>query len=236
MSEVKSPKLIYSLSRACKPARGSICDFFIVAAEFIDKTPIYGVCRVEVDKLVLQIGAWKLTGMVREMSKRLKYRYFSKGKQSNKGSYTHSSPVVRELASPQKNSDELTISVIGDSQKTTQRPVDEHVACFIWAGSALSKIIDKVGNLTTMKNHFGQHYSTINRIVSKENKCVSERPNPSLPLPTTPGLRWPFWFELESIPTIHYPKKTDKGLTQYRDVEFGINVVCASPNFMKHSS
>ena len=76
----------------------------------------------------MQIGAWKLTGMVREMTKRLKYLDLSKGKQSNNGSNTRSSPTVRELACLRSVSEGLTASEIGDSLKISSRTVDHHVA------------------------------------------------------------------------------------------------------------
>ena len=114
------------------------------------------------------------------MTKRLKYLDLSKGKQSNNGSNTRSTPAVPELTCSQSVSEGLTTSVIGDSQKISLRPVDEYVACVMFAGSALSKIINKVGSLTAMPNHIGRHYSTISRIVRKDNQYVVERPEPSL--------------------------------------------------------
>jgi len=119
--------------------------------------------------------------MVREMTKRLKYRGLSKDKQSNNGSYTRSSPAVRELTCPQSVSEELTASVIGDSQKIFLQLMDEYVACFMWVGSALSKIIEKAGNLTSIPNHFGKHYSTISRIVNKDKYVLSKDTDPSVP-------------------------------------------------------
>ena len=62
------------------------------------------------------------------MTKRLKYRGFSKGKQSNNGSNTRSSPTVRELACLQSVAEGLTAPEIGDSLKISPRTVDHHIA------------------------------------------------------------------------------------------------------------